>query len=530
MTESAWELFPDKAPEAEQIGLDALEKASQLNMEHDSVIAKCYQLIGVANFYQSRLYTAGSYFQKALSTRCGKEKSRLSAAFWNNLGIIYDQQDQLKAAIHAYNQALDISQHLADTNGMMQRWINLSLLENKLGNTTVALDLCKKALEYANRRQDSSRVAFCHQNLSLFYEGQGNISKSNQHYAMAFGYYQQLGDQYHLASLLLNRANTEAKRGNLPASETALKQGIDLCSSHQLDGLLASLLVQRANNAIQQGTQLHQAQKDLDQAYLLYHKAGRMDKIASLFEIKSRLFAKLGLFSEFATAMDSFVTLTARTTNSNALATYQEMQALYELDRKTQSIQQLEADVRSRNLQLGLLATLLISSSIGAGAIILQHLRLKRYVKTLFQLNSEQARKPTLSDSVQLSTKEGETQLFDLYRRIVGQMELEQWYLDPQLGLQDVATKMGSNQTYISQAINTYSGTNVAGFVNRFRINEARRILLNSDRKIPMTEVAKRSGFSNRVSFYRQFKEMTGFSPTEFVELANHSETSNISS
>lgn len=523
-TEAAWELFPDKAQEAERIGHLALEQASNLQLEHDSVVAKCYQLIGVANYFQSKLYTAGSYFQKALSTQCGQERSRLSAAFWNNLGIIYDHQDRLKEAIHAYNQALDISLHLADTNGMMQRWINLSLLESKIGNQQQAIALGSKALEYVIRRNDSSRIAFCHQNLGVFLDQLGDLEEANKHHLQAYDLYERLGDTYHLASLLLNRAASEQKRRNSTLSNKLLEQAIAISRTHQLENLLASMLVQKATNALQQGASLEQAARDLEEAYLLYQKTGRTDKIAALFEVKSRVFAKLGQFASYQIAMDSFVAITARTTNNNALATYQELQALYELDRKTQSIQQLESDVRARNLQLTLLATLLLSIALGAGAVIYQHLRLKRYVKSLFQLNSEQATQPALA-VISKPFKESEAQLFELYERILRQMETEKWFLDPQLGLQEIASKVGSNQTYVSQAINAYSGTNLAGFVNRFRINEARRILLSRDRKLAMNEVALKVGFANRISFYRQFKELTGFSPTEFIQLADHSKS-----
>jgi len=520
-TEAAWELFPDNAEEAERIGHLALEQAFQMELKHDSVIAKCYQLIGVANYFQSKLYTAGNYFQKALKTQCGQEKSKLSAAFWNNLGIIYDHQDRLKEAIHAYNQALDISLHLADTNGMMQRWINISLLENKIGNQHQAISLVSKALEYVVRRNDSSRIAFCHQNLGIFLDQLGNLKEANEHHLQAYALYEQLGDQYHLASLLLNRATSEQKRGNITVSNQLLEQAIIISRTHQLENLLASMLVQKATNSIRQGTSLEQAAKDLEEAYLLYQKTGRTDKIAAFFEVKSRVFAKLGQFASFQIALDSFVAITARTTNNNALATYQELQALYELDRKTQSIQQLESDVRARNLQLTLLATLLLSSALGAGAVIYQHLRLKRYVKSLFQLNSDQATQPALVVNAK-PFKESEAQLFELYERILRQMESEKWFLDPQLGLHEISSKMESNQTYVSQAINMYSGTNLAGFVNRFRINEARRILLSSAQKFSMMEVAQQVGYTNRVSFYRQFKELTGFSPTEFMELAKH--------
>lgn len=77
---------------------------------------------------------------------------------------------------------------------------------------------------------------------------------------------------------------------------------------------------------------------------------------------------------------------------------------------------------------------------------------------------------------------------------------------------------MGSNRKYISQAINRHSNINFNGLVNRLRVNEARRLMIEEPNK-SLGEVMDESGFSNRVTFYRQFKEITGFSPSEFQTL-----------
>ena len=76
-----------------------------------------------------------------------------------------------------------------------------------------------------------------------------------------------------------------------------------------------------------------------------------------------------------------------------------------------------------------------------------------------------------------------------------------------------------ADRSYISMAINQYSNTNFAGLVSRLRVNEARKLMLDIANPLSLTEISTRAGFSNRVSFYRQFKEITGLSPTEFRAL-----------
>ena len=118
--------------------------------------------------------------------------------------------------------------------------------------------------------------------------------------------------------------------------------------------------------------------------------------------------------------------------------------------------------------------------------------RLRRYMKTLFLLNKEQAHQPVAS-MVQAEAPAEEAvedrQLHQLYLDIVRQLEKEKWYLDAGLSLQELSTRMASNKTYVSQAVNAYSGTNVNGLLNRMRVNEAWRIIL-------AYHIKKHDGFS----------------------------------
>ena len=109
--------------------------------------------------------------------------------------------------------------------------------------------------------------------------------------------------------------------------------------------------------------------------------------------------------------------------------------------------------------------------------------------------------------------------MYDLYLSILQKLEEERLYENPSFAIQDICDKLKSNRSYISMAINQYSNTNFAGLVSRLRVNEARKLMLDIANPLSLTEISTRAGFSNRVSFYRQFKEITGLSPTEFRAL-----------
>lgn len=93
-------------------------------------------------------------------------------------------------------------------------------------------------------------------------------------------------------------------------------------------------------------------------------------------------------------------------------------------------------------------------------------------------------------------------------------MKVDRIYLDSSLRLPDLAKKLNLSQHYISQAINNLEGKNFADFINEYRIEEAKEMLIKSDKKV--IHIAYDSGFNNKNSFNNAFKRFTGMSPSEF--------------
>ena len=55
--------------------------------------------------------------------------------------------------------------------------------------------------------------------------------------------------------------------------------------------------------------------------------------------------------------------------------------------------------------------------------------------------------------------------------------------------------------------------------INGYRVRYAQK-LMKTHPDMSVTEIAEESGFSSRSAFYRNFKEMTGLSPTEWKKSA----------
>ncbi|MEM9391732.1 MAG: helix-turn-helix domain-containing protein [Bacteroidota bacterium] len=102
---------------------------------------------------------------------------------------------------------------------------------------------------------------------------------------------------------------------------------------------------------------------------------------------------------------------------------------------------------------------------------------------------------------------------------IFKKLDKEKLYLDDSLTLKAFADALSLPQAYVTELINQRFNCTFKRLINRYRLNEAKRIIQNTNStKVKLIDVAYESGFNNKVSFYRVFKEFEGISPSEYLE------------
>jgi len=78
----------------------------------------------------------------------------------------------------------------------------------------------------------------------------------------------------------------------------------------------------------------------------------------------------------------------------------------------------------------------------------------------------------------------------------------------------DAATQFGYNGDYLTQLFRRATGQTVGEYINRRRIDEAKKLLLDTSLRIG--EVAARAGFRDEKYFMKLFRRMENITPTEY--------------
>ncbi|HEX8710056.1 MAG TPA: helix-turn-helix domain-containing protein [Pyrinomonadaceae bacterium] len=107
-------------------------------------------------------------------------------------------------------------------------------------------------------------------------------------------------------------------------------------------------------------------------------------------------------------------------------------------------------------------------------------------------------------------------------KRLLQLMETEKLYLDSGLTISKLAEKLSVPAPHLSQTINERLSQNFIDFINTYRVEEAKRRLLDPAWKhYSVLAIAEEVGFNSKSSFNSVFKKHVRMTPSEFRKASN---------
>ena len=119
--------------------------------------------------------------------------------------------------------------------------------------------------------------------------------------------------------------------------------------------------------------------------------------------------------------------------------------------------------------------------------------------------------KITLEDSTENDNKDA------MKERLLDYLESTKEYLNPDIRITDVANKIYTNKSYLSNVIHSKLDKNFIQLIHYYRIKEAINIF-SQDPSITMGQLCEKSGFNSMSSFSSAFKIHTGSTPAEWCK------------
>lgn len=276
---------------------------------------------------------------------------------------------------------------------------------------------------------------------------------------------------------------------------------------------------------LQVQTRYYVATKQYDKA--IASNAENMDNLVSVGDSVSLLTLRLqqaklllaaGQDEEAIELYKNIIPRNDKLNNYELVAQLNELHTMYKLDRLT-----LKNKIATNRLYLLFLSIILLLVLVTLSIMYARRLRHKNRV--LYNTYLRLLRKEnTLYEIIEEVEPDNLSNEEVLYNDLCKLMWTNHLYKDQKLKKDDVAAKLNTNRTYLSDAIKKHGeGLTFSEFVNRYRLRYA-ATLLTTNLDMNIYEIGDESGFNSRSTYYRLFHDYYGMSPSEFRDIAKEKE------
>jgi len=466
----------------------------------DSLLSMEKYFLGLSCLLDSRLRKAGRYFKDALDSDFAIKNNVFREKCLSKLAIVFESQHHIEEAKEACFSCISMAEARGDSASMMYYLLDLYKTESKEGYCERVTNGLISLYSYFKRNSSWLAAVECQLELSACCIKKGDKAGFGFHIHEAEQTCRQLGSSRVSAFVNLVKAEGLLSFGDNNAALSLVHESLEICRKYNHPELFTAFSM-------------------LESEYLIKTGASSSTIKVLLKETLDRA-QNLGLNHLCAAVKSRQLELASVSSANYSLITPSNMLSdLNYLDAEVISLElqhYVNAEDPPKYSAFGWPAAL---NMVTVSCIILFFSVSVSVLSIFFGYHIEipiamhgVSTGPAVPDN-----DEGE-RLINLYNAILERMETEKPYLDMYFSISSLGVMMNRSERYLSLAINKAGKTNFNRLVIGFRVKEACHLIRKYERSITMNEVAEMSGFANRMSFSRRFKEITGMSPTEYLD------------
>lgn len=452
------------------------------------------------------------------------------AGIYSELVLIYSDLGNMKEAVICFNLAME----LCEEN---KSYIQIASLANKMGgiedqSLESALKYRKKALDIYAKIKEPFGIGYTYNLMGMDYASAGKSDEAIKCYLKAIEILSGLKSMQHLAFANSNLAAEYIKLNKnglaFPRLQKAIECGeaikdkLVLCDAYKV----TAAYYRKVNN------------KDKALQYL---------KMAEAYakEIKNPNFLK-DIYNEYSLCYDAkgdaknalfYLRLKNEIADTiqkqNSKKSYIEMMVKYETMRTKEEMAEAKENASLLREESERKSFIFWSFAWGIAAIALIFILIyRKQLSGFFSFYKNISRKPFKDNrnnkSVSKAMEKDSPESLQINKEIASPLkeglrkliEEDKKYLDCNLTLNETAKILNTNTAYLSRIINEQSGMNFNNYINKYRIEEAKK-LLDTGKQDSMTfeGIGKSCGFLSRSAFNQAFKKFTGLTPTEYSSI-----------
>jgi YesN/AraC family two-component response regulator len=477
------EILTDYAPEKAEPYLQAVNKLTQSDTMSGERV-KYYIFRGVQKLREGKFEPASKFFMLALRKAEAIDSTHLAKRALNDLAIVNLNLGFLEKGIKYLEQLVKIAREEKNKKDETIFLLNLSLA---YANNRQFKKAEKGLLYLLKNTDDKFYIAVANNSLSKNYNSTGEFRKAIYYGKKAAKIAHNLGRPHLETEALINYGNALRELRRFEEAKKVMFRVSKLARQYKSD---------------------YQYMNSLGNLSLLYEDLKNYPKA-------------LEYFKKYSALRDSLM-------NEKVAKQINELQIKYETEKKDKELKLKDATIKEKNLKLTFLIFGLAVFILFSTTLLIMYKKKNKAYRELVRKNMElvqeglllKKRKETKSES----TESGSYALAperkkELVKKLEYLTKEEKVFLQKDFTLGSLAHMMGVNSKYISEIIHEEFNCHFNDFVNKLRIQEAARLLADTNyENITIEGISNLVGFRSKSVFNIAFKKIMGVTPSFYIK------------
>ncbi len=484
-------------------------------------------------YYEAQFYIAGLYEHLGEDVKAGvaytkvverdNDETRRAKALMHRASLL-NRAGKIDLSIADYIEAMPVYQEAGDKGSLINAHIGLGRLYMYMGDHDAAIVAYEEAIIIAfnaNRKRD---LGLGYLNIGTAFEAKGDLDRAMAFYEKGLKIGLDTGDKGLVAQNYLNVGNVYLKNGQYNQAMSMYSRSLDI--SYREEITYAKLMnYMNMGNAYFQLGQFRKAVASYDKAYAYAERMNVTNERRELYEKYAYVYAGLEDFPNAYYYHTVFHKMESELFNAEKMRVVEELKIAYESELLSQKLELATMEMERKKAQNNMLWISILALLVGSLIFILYLIYRNKQYKALYHKNVLELRreeKQQLKKQVDtgLEVKEDGSATGTLFDEIEVCMREDKLYTDTELTVAGIARHLQSNTKYVSNAIAEHAEVNFNNYVNYFRVNEAKRLILRHRENANLGEIMQEAGFKSRTTFYNAFRKFTGMSPQKFKSFA----------
>ncbi len=501
-----------------------LDEAMKLSEEEQYIYGIVRTLIGYAYFeitndnYPQCIF----YLDEAMSYYDQIEKKKLYGSCYNAYGIAYNELGEYDKALKYYQMAYDnMVDQGRDASPILA---NIGIIYNKQFNFSKGLEYFNKALGGAEKIENPYQIIGIREAIATSYAEMKEYKKAISEYKKIIALAENVGIKETKALAYGNLGRSYYYDDDMENAIVFLEKGIKIFrETNENKSLISDLCI--LGEIYAKKNKLQKAKNLLTEAEQIASEIGTTDKLAAVLESWAVYFEESGEYIKSIDSYKKFVRLNDSLYAEKQNSKIALLETKFNFRQQKKEIELLNAENKlqvekaQRHKQRANFFIMLGILLIGIVVLVfLQYRKTKRTNRQLTKKNLELMKAENKNDELKKSASNyADAHKDELVEKVENIMIQEKVFTNPGITIDDLAAKLNTNRSYLSQIINRHFNSNFKSYINTHRISEARRLLVNPEFKnFTIEAIATEVGFGSKSVFNETFKRETGLTPSVF--------------